>query len=211
MAILSLQIDPEDLRLMQETLSPKQFRSAMYQATKRTTNSLRTRIGREIRKQSYANREHVDRAVVTVLPRSKDDDMPVGEVRIKQIKLPLIAFRTRASKTRGVTATYGPGQAPVTLRHAFKTTVGSHEGIFMRGRKLPSKGPNVGKGKLTRRGYAGRFTIIEVAGPSIYSLMNVQEVVDSIVFDTSAVMAKNLSSQFDRFTKPKTPPPIQSA
>ena len=106
------------------------------------TRSLRA-IAREIRAKSYAQKKYIDRVVVTIKPKKTPGGIPFGEVRIKQQPIPLIAFKTRASKRRGVVATTGPGQPQIVLRHAFKATMPNGKvGIFMRGKKLPSKGPN---------------------------------------------------------------------
>jgi hypothetical protein len=211
-AILTIQIDPAQAKLMQELLNPKQYQQAIYQATLRTTKSLRTRIAREVKNRSYAKKSDVDKVITAYLPNKVHGTNPVGEIRIKQKQLPLSAFRVRVSKRLGVTAKVGPGLAPITIRHGFKATMPNGKvGIFMRGKKLPSKGPNVGKGKLTKRGFAGRFTINQVFGPSVFSVVSIPEAIDAIAFDSNETMAKNLVSQYERFTKPKVTPPVTGA
>jgi hypothetical protein len=212
-AILSIQIDPEERENLARVLNPKQLKQAQFQAVKRTTNKVVGLVQKAVKDRSFIKPKYIKRVIAKRDPRG---DPPVGEVVVTKKRLPLIAFKVRASKKNGVTAQVSKGAAPIVLRHAFVATVRTkgtdeehdgHKGVFQRDRHLPTKGPNAGKGKLTARGFAGRFAIKEQFGRSVFDVVNVKAVVDGIVFDAGAEMSRQLQGQLARFTKPKGSPP----
>jgi len=200
---------PEDQRQkLAERLSAGQLRRASYQIVKRTTAQLVKLIRREVRGQVNINKKWVDRVVTQVSPQG---DPPVGKVIVKKRAIPLAAFKARVLKRGGVSVRVSKLLPPVVLRHGFMANVGSgdHEGIFLRARHLPTKGPNASRLnkhgrpalKLTPAGFAGRLAIREQFGPSIHKLVSIPDVLQRIRFDAAAYMAKQAQSQVDRFTK----------
>lgn len=220
-ALFSVSVDKVEEDRVRAVLDPKQYRQAIFQAVLRTTKKIGTAVGKGIKEHSYIKPKYIKRSIFVRVPKNKSGDVsPEGTVEVKKKRLPLIAFKVRASKKRGVTVQTSPDGAPIVLRHAFKATVRlagtsdeheGHDGIFLRARHLPSKGPHVGKGKLTKRGFAGRFAIAEQFGPSAFFFASLPEVKDSIVIDARAEMRKQLTSQVARFKGTATAPPAAEA
>lgn len=198
-------LDERDLAKLRELLGEKRFRQAVFQAVNRTTTKVRTKIRAEVKKRSFIKAKYISEAVTSKVSRG---DVPLGLVRVTRQMLPAIAFKTRASKRQGVTILTGPGRPAIVLRHAFKARVrgnnpeaneNGHEGIFLRAKHLPKKGKNKNKGKLTRRGFAGRLAIIQQYGPPAISVVDVPDVIASIRFDAEAEMSTQLRNQLSRF------------
>lgn len=193
---------------LEAVLSPAQVRRALFQAVKRTTNTGRTQVNRRVREEINITKKYADRAITS---RDPAGDNPVGTITISRLPIPLIAYRPRFSKRAGVRVTVSKRKPPIVFRHAFQATVrtagteGTHEGhlgAFARTRHLPTKGPNVGKGKLTPRGFAGRFAIKELMGPSVLSVLGeagTTKVAQEELAKLHDVLEKNVRSQMDRF------------
>lgn len=192
------------------SLNPKQLKSAMFQAIKRTTDFAGRQVKATVKAETFMQPKYVNRVVAT---RVSKENPPVGIVSISQKMVPLIAFKVRASRRRGVTVQVTKSLPPIVLRHAFKATVRSqqqsekslagHVGIFLRSRHLPTKGPNVGNKrlKLTRRGIAGRLAIEEQFGKSVLSLVETPKIIGSITSEVTDKLEQNVQSQLDRFLK----------
>jgi len=200
-------IPDEQMARLAERLNPRQLHQATYQIVKRTTAQVVKRIRNEVRSQVDISKKWVDRVVSQVNPSGEP---PVGKVIVKKMPIPLIAFKVRALKHGGVSVRIGKGRPPLVLHHAFVATMPTgHEGVYLRSRHLPTKGPNSGKLnkhgkpllKLTAQGFAGRLAIDEQFGPSIYKLLTIPAVLKQITFDSNAYMAQQAQSQLDRFTK----------
>lgn len=204
MPAIEIRPDPALSRKLDETLNPRQIRSATFQAVKRTTGKVAGIIQAELQERTVVKTKYIKRVVKTT---AATGDPPVGRIRVSQELLPLVAYQAKVTKRGGAVVTVSKDRTPITLRHAFRATVGKggHRGVFLRARNLPTKGPNEGKGKLTPRGIAGRLAIKEQFGPSVLDLVELPEVLGAIKIDTQAEMAKYLNSQIDRFTKPKPP------
>ena len=117
-------------------------------------------------------------------------------------KLPLTAFKAEYNDPQGVTVRIGPDKT-LTLRHAFIrfVGVGGHKGVYLRGRHLPSRGPNAGKGKILPSGFVSRFVIKEQFGPPVSTIVAIPKILDGLVDDANRFMNKQLNSQLDRFLK----------
>ena len=207
---LSIQIPAASLAELDALLTPDQYRKATFQVVKRSGAKVLRLFHDEVKSQTFITPKYIKRAIALTPPKG---DPPEARIIVSGKPQPLIAYKVRVNKRSGVTAQVSKGGTPITLRHAFKTTVATrgdfqgehagHTGIFSRGRKLPSRGPNKGKGKLTPQGVAGRFVIREHKGPSLASLISVPAVTQKINADTLAIMDKEVQSQLDRFLKPK--------
>jgi hypothetical protein len=207
-AFVTISVSDEQLATLQAALPPKQVRSALFQAVKRTTKTGATQVNRRVRAEINISKKYADRAIRVFDPKG---DNPVGVISISRKPIPLIAYRPRVSKKAGVRATISKNKPPVVYRHAFKATVKTkgtddqhegHEGIFFRTRHLPTKGKNAGKGKLTPRGFAGRLAIKEAMGPSVLSVFGeagTTRVASEELAKLHDVLQKNLDSQMDRF------------
>jgi hypothetical protein len=230
-SFVRVEVSPEQLAELEGALNPKQVRSALFQAVKRTTKTGATQINRRVRAEININKKYADRAIRA---REPSGDNPVGVISISRYPIPLIAYRPRVSKKGGARVTIGKGKPPIVYRHAYKATVKTagtdgvhegHEGIFLRDRHLPTKGPNadrvrewVYKGKkrksrikLTPRGIAGSFAMRELMGPSVLSVLGEEgttKVAQEELAKLNGVLQKNLDSQFFRFTgtRPARPP-----
>jgi hypothetical protein len=162
MPVFEVAIPDQQLARMREALSPGQYRQASYQAVKRTTRKVARAVQDEVKRRTFIKPKYVKRVVTA---RDPQGDVPVGVVRISQEWLPAIAYKVSGGKRSGIRIQVSRDRAPVTLRHAFRATLKSgHVGIFARAKHLPTKGANQGKGRLTPRGFAGRFAIAEEPG-----------------------------------------------
>ncbi len=206
--LVDVRLPEAEIAKLKEQLSPKQFQQANYQVVKKTTAKLVTLIRREVRGQVTISKKYVDRVIKQSGPSG---DPPTGTVVVKKERIPLIAFSSRVDKRAGgVLVKVAKSLKPIQLKHGFFATVGkgAHEGIFLRARHLPSKGPNAGvlnkhgnpKFKLTPRGIAGRFAIEEQFGPSILKVISIPEVLKRIEFDSTEYMLEQIDSQLYRFT-----------
>lgn len=222
-ATVTIAISEEQRQRLENLLTPKQVRQAMFQAVKRTIGGPRSGVLGAFRARVLSEinitKKYVDRVIVAKGPYG---EIPEGRVSVSRESIPLIAFRPRVTKKGGATATIGKGKPPVTYRHGFRATVKSaeqragglpgHFGIFYRADHLPTKGPNFGaknkKGqprfKLTKKGRAGRFAITEAMGPSVLSVYGEQgttKVAQEELAKAHELLDKNIQSQIDRFTK----------
>lgn len=227
---VTVAVSDEQLKELEAVLPPKQVRIALFQAVKKTVGipphgGGRTQINKRVREELNISKKYADRAISA---RMTSGDNPVGVISILRRPIPLIAYRPRVSKKGGARVTVAKGKPPIVYRHAFKATVktaGSngaehegHEGIFVRDRHLPTKGPNadhvrewVYKGKkrksrikLTPQGIAGSFAIRELMGPSVLSVLGeagTTKVAQEELAKLQDVLQKNLDSQIARFTK----------
>lgn len=214
--VLSITVDREDEERVRAVLNPAQYRQAIFQAVSRTTKKLTTVVKKKLKERTFVKAKYLNRVVFASVPKKGTDAAPEGQVVIKNKRLPLTAFKVRASRKGGVFFQAGPDTQPIVFRHAFKATMvkagddGEHEGhdgVFVRAKHLPTRGPNAGKGKLTPRGFAGRLAIKELKGPGLLKMINVPDVISDIHVDTRAEFRKQLQSQVDRFTKPKSAAP----
>lgn len=193
-------------------LNAGQLRRALFQAIKRTGEK-GVKIGQqEIQKTANITKKYIDRAIHNKLI-IHDPAPPESIITITHRSLPLIAFKPRATKA-GVSVKPWKNKPAKTWRHAFRATVNYqnatapdelHEGIFIRTRHLPTKGPNVGDekktGKITAKGFAGRLAIKQLMGPSAESVAEIPEVQKAIADGLAGELEKRLQSQIDRFTK----------
>jgi hypothetical protein len=205
---LAIRINTAQHARLKAMLNPKQFKAAQFQAVKRTTTFAERQVKKEVREQTTINKKYVDRVVKSRVSR---EDPPLGVVTISQRLVPAVGYKHTASKRSGVTVSPTKGKPTIRLKHGFKARArspqqgegGGHVGIFLRGKRLPSKGPNVGKKryKLTKRGFAGRLVIEEQFGPSVLDIVSVPGIRAKLVTAISDVLDKNVRSQIDRFTK----------
>lgn len=209
---LTVSVSDEQRAALEAVLPPKQVRQALFQAVKRTINSGRVQVNRRVREEINITKKYADRAIKSYDPKGDD---PVGYISISRQPIPLIAYRPRFTK-KGVRVVVSKKKPPLVYRHAFEAAVRSqqqaaqgiegHLGVFVRARHLPTKGPNVGKGKLTPKGIAGRFAIKELMGPSVLSVLGEQgttQVAREELAKLQGTLEKNLAGQMDRFLNRK--------
>jgi hypothetical protein len=212
MATVTIQPPEALLAQMREQLKPGQFRQAIWQAVKRTTEKGAKQVQAAIAEQTTIRKDKAKDGIKTVLTRG---DSPIGTITIRRRPLPASYFKTRASKRRGASVQFTRNGPVVSLGHAFKATVttagiagehGGHIGIFTRAKRLPSKGPNVKRAKMVQSGeYAGKiaaqFTLKEIFGPPLIDLVNGTEIAAQVTKDAGTEMSKQLQSQINRFMK----------
>lgn len=209
--VIDLRPDAAQLARMRKLLTKQQMDQALYQAVKRTVNTGKSNISKRVRQELQIKKKYVDRAISSQV--SLVGDAPAGVINIRQKMLPLIAYGGRAGK-RGITVKMNRNRPSERFRHAFKATVRTkgggdrveqhdgHEGYFVRARHLPTKGPNVGKGKLTNRGIAGRFTIRQLFGPSVLDVLGRKQATRirrEELAKLRIVLRRNLENQLKRF------------
>ena len=188
---LGVVADSAEIEAVRAALNPRQFRQAMYQAVKRTTDAAKKIVSEQIegevniKMSALARHRATKDAIVTRLSKG---EIPVGEVVISGKPLPMTAFLYKAYKKSGVVVAITQNRSPVILKHAFKQTLKSgHVGIFLRATKGGKPVP--------------RYPIREVYGPSIPSLVERPVIGNPIMEQLAARLHRELESQMDRFTK----------
>jgi hypothetical protein len=175
-------------------LDPAIHRAVVRNAVKQTVKDGKGMVVDEVQSQTTAIKKYITRAIKT---RVTSNDPPVGEIVVTRQPLPLIAFKTTASKS-GITATISQGRTPIVFKHAFKTRVASAAqaaqgvsrlGIFERAR---------GKGK---GGFASRLPIKQLMGPPITSIVNVPKISDEITDALAAKMTENYMAELNEALK----------
>jgi hypothetical protein len=206
-------IPPEStLAIMREKLRPEQFRKAIWQAVKRTTERAERRVERAVLEQTTLQKARIKAGVKTVLYHG---EIPQGTISIRRRPLPATYFQFHPLGRDGMAAKFGKNRPSVVIFHGFlakvKTagTTGEHAGhigIFSRAKHLPKKGPNVGRARMVKTGkYAGkiaaRFTLKEIYGPPLIDLVSQQSIGPKFEQETQADLGNQLLSQFNRFYK----------
>jgi hypothetical protein len=204
---ISISISDSQFAKLSAELNPKQLKQAMFQAIKRTTDYARTKVRSTVKDKTYMRPKYINRAVNSKVSKS---DPPEGLITISQRLVPLIAFKATVGKRGGARVHISKDKPAILLRHAFRARVKSynqkaedagHLGIFLRSKHLPTKGPNMGKGKIGKHGRAWRLAIEEQFGASVLNLVEVPTVIAAIGADVQNQLEKNVQSQLDRFTK----------
>lgn len=207
---VNITMNDAQLARLRADLTPQQVKQATYQAIKRTTAFAAKEVRDVVQEKTYLNTKYARRVISSKVSRSEP---PFGIVTISHKLVPLIGYRTTATKRGGVTAYLSKDRPPIRLRHAFKRRVFSveqaaqgdtgHMGIFLRARHLPSKGRNAGNRrlKMTRKGFAGRLAIEEQFGPSVLDLVEQPKLLGAITDEVTVQLERNIQSQLDRFLK----------
>jgi len=214
MADTTVIIQPPEaaLRRMREVLTPKQFKQAAFQAVKRTTAKAEKQVENAIAEATTIKKDRAKDGVWSTLTKG---EIPTGIVAIRRRPLPAAYFKHTASKRRGISATFMKGSAPVSFAHGFKRTVttagksgehAGHVGLFVRAKKLPSKGPNTKTAKMVQSGkykgkIAARFTLKEIFAPPLIDIVNGTKIAADVTASAGEEMQKQLTSQINRFMK----------
>lgn len=183
-AILSIQVEQQQIKDLLARLDPKQLSQAAYQIVTRTTRTLRMETSKKVRETLTIKSFGAKEVIGSKMPTKSN---PVGTITIRDTNVPAIWYMTErsvssrlAGKGRSLSIRFRKDKPPLKFPNYFVATVASaaqeakgvaHTGVFGRSRHLPTKGSSQGKGKLTPSGFAGRLAIKEVLGPDPYSLM----------------------------------------
>lgn len=174
MTQLNVAADESTLAILRERLRPATFAESVRNAVARTTSRGANQFEKRVQGTLNIAKKYTNRAIYH---RVRDQSgTAVGTITVDGKSLPLIAYNPRSTKRNGVQVQQKRNGPVSTLRHAFVSTVsgaggnaGGHRGVFGREKHLPTKGPNKGKGRIGKSGYAGRLAIGEYWGPSIAS------------------------------------------
>lgn len=192
---------------------PKAIRQTHYAAVKKTADQGRNMIFARFKEQ-YPNvqKSKIESGDLTKRKRpivsrvENREDRPTGIISVRDYKIPMIAFKPTGggakipSRAGGVTVTMDKAKGPQIFRHAFKAKMRSgHEGIFNRVSAMSGGKWKPGwKHKTTASGYAARFPIRELFGPSIYDLVDVPEINAQVMRELDAILVKNIEGQIKR-------------
>lgn len=189
---------------MKSAIGAKQVSKALFQATKRTGDSIKKIVVENIREHSTVSRKAASQAVKSTIAHG---DTPTGEIRVSAKPIPMASFSVRASKKGGVTVRVSPDAQSRRMPHVFKAKVGAgqHGGLFYRTRAGGSVRLTKRQHKpmVTPAGFVWRLPIKEVFGPSAVDMIKPEKVQEEIRQQIGAILEKNIRSQIDRFTKGK--------
>jgi hypothetical protein len=196
--LLTVEIPEQQYRELLQALEPKQARQATFAAVKRATESGASFMASLVRKRTTLAREEAAKVIKANVPSG---DPPVGRITIKQKLIPLSKFKFASLSRGGVSVKIDKDRPPLRLSHAFIATMKSgHQGVYLRAKHLPTKGPNIGKGRLTPQGFAGRFAIAEQFGPSVLQFISDPAVFKDVQDHIQTVLVRRAASQLARFS-----------
>lgn len=219
MALVEFKVSDSQLRDLQRILNPKQVRTAIYAAVRRTTNKARQIAAKAVLERMEIPRKYVDNSrnrYAAIRSRIVANDPPVGILNVKRVSLPLSAFKAKASKSGGVTVTVDKQQPPIVIRHGFMREVQtkrqmdlgvSHKGIFTRKRTSARLGEKytyrwkkytIG---VTPKGIAWRLPINQHFGPSVLAFITRDEIRIAVEKKIGNEFEKQIDSQVSRFTE----------
>lgn len=182
-------INEGQLAMARRLMDPRQLKQAMRSAVGKATREGRVALRKQVQ-EVLAVKTGAANQVITAKV-SNVDGQPIGVIRVDKKSIPLIDFKPKVSKKKGVTVVLRKGRPPVRFRHAFKRTMRSgHVGIFERAKR----GANV-----TPHGRAWRLPIDELTGVSVYAAMNVPAMLEKATATIAAALSKNFLAQYGRF------------
>lgn len=199
LAAFTVTIPEAKYESLRAVLDPKQLDAATFSSVKRATEGGATFVRNVVAKNSTLTAQEITQQRI-IVARPPVGRPPVGRITISQKLIPLSRFRVTPLKRGGVSVKIAKDRPPLKLQHAFTATLKSgHWGVFLRARHLPTKGPNVNKGKLTPQGFAGRFAIQEQFGPSVLDLVSIPATFAAVEERVAEILLKRLDSQLARF------------
>lgn len=196
-------------------MDPKQLRLAMRSTVGKATAQGRTIVRDEAKKVLNVKAGTVNDAVTSFT--KEIGGSPQGTIRVSKKPLTLFDFKgTRVTKKGGASFQTRKDKARINLRHGFLVILKSgHRGVFVRGKHLPTKGPNVGgvrhwkdkrtgkmrkaRIKLTPGGIAGSFVIEEGKGPSVLTVVNKPDLTKRVVDKIASKLTEIFLGQYSRF------------
>jgi hypothetical protein len=211
--VFNIHIDQAKLAELWEILGPNNFRRAATGAINKTIATGKAKITDRIFATLNVKRKAI--SDVITLKRATQAELE-GKITITGKSIRITDYKGVKLGGGGVTAQFRLDRPPLQFKHAFqaimKANGGSHTGIFFRTTHLPTKGPNMGKGKLTPQGFAGRLSISELRGPSVLSMLQTSSasgaglataIAEEEIAKLGVVLEKNIASQVDRFLERK--------
>lgn len=196
---VSLQIDPNQQRELEETLAgiAGGVGKATAAAINRTTTHTRAVSARKIKQHINLPIARIKQSIST---RNKATPKhPVAVVRFSHKPVPLIDYKARDFKPNGVSVTERLDKGTQTFRHAFIATMPEgHTGVFER---------EQGTWHATTKGkWKGlkREKIKELFGASVEgTFARAPGILSQVMNDSGAFLAKQVSSQISRLMKRK--------
>jgi len=195
--VLNVSANTRQVQEILSVLDPGQYRKAIFQTIKRTTNSLKTIVADRIASVlNVKNKKHIRDAIFASVTSG---DNPVGIVRIKHHNLSVLGFKgTRVSKKRGVTVHLRKDRGPQHFPHAFKATYKGRTDIWER-----VKGKDF-EGRVAKSGRARRFPIRLISGVAVLNTLKehsgtLTPLGTELSNEAQALLMKNALSQLARF------------
>jgi len=221
MATVEFKVDDRTLANLQRVLNPKQLQSALRSAVVRTTNAAVRIASGAVREKTTIPQKYIadkKNRYAAIKSKIRNDGTPVGHLIVRDIPLPLSAFKFRDSKVNGVTVDFGSIDEPITLKHAFAARVQSkrqaelgvsHLAILTRAKVDPSgkynRSPSKLKAKqnlaITPKGYAWRLPIKEHFGRTVLDYITANEIRTEVETKIGNEFQKQIDSQISRFTQ----------
>jgi hypothetical protein len=222
-----VEVDAKKLADLRRVLNPKQFRQATYQAVLRTTNGAVSKATDLVQKRSglprryISGKQHRRAAIVSAVYKG---DSPEGRVRVREIGVPLSAYKFRRVGDNGIEVTFDQLGETLHLKHAFVATVASraqeaqgvsHKGIFSRSKVgtsayavsrylqkgMDSKWMAARRGQVTPAGRSWRLPIEEHFGWPVLEFVTKDEIRTEIERHAAETLDAQIDSQVRRFTE----------
>ena len=192
---------------------PKQLSQTHIAAVTKTADQSATMILKRF-KDEYPNivtskiksGEYTKRKRPLVRRVHNRENQPTGVVSVRDLKIPMIAFKPTGGGTRipskagGVNVLMDKSKGRELFRHAFKVRMRSgHVAIVSRvAAKTGGQWKPGWKHKTTLSGYAARLPIRELFGPSIYDLVDIPKINLEVQSKIDAILIKNIEGQISR-------------
>lgn len=205
--VLTVGMDQTQARLVRELLDPDKAQRVIYVGVKNATRGAKTDVVKVVKDETTLKPKYIGRVIKTVPPAGNP---PVGQVQIKHQLLPIVAYQISGTGKGGggVTATVSNSRGPIIFKRAFVAKVRSeaqraqgvsHRGVFLRSKHLPTKGANMGKGRIAQSGYAGRLAIGEAFGPAVVDLVSQDKLGGVVLEGIQSRLHDAIDSQIDRW------------
>lgn len=198
MVSFNIKLDDSSLVVLKNSLSPATLVDAIKQAAIRTARKGVTQF-----KGRVAETVNIKSSEIPIYAKADGNS---AAIVISDKPIPLIAFKPKRS-TVGVWVkmkTKGFDALPTLLRHSFIATMrNGHKGVFERAKRGHKAGPMVGKTTFNKKGYANRFPIEELYGPSIAKIFGrtqltltgrqeIAKLADVFKFEVASQLSRNL-------------------
>jgi hypothetical protein len=222
-----VEVHARKLADLRRVLNPKQFAQATFQAVKRTTAGAVSYATDRVQKVTglprryISGKQHRRAAIVSTVRKG---DSPEGIVKVREIEVPLSAYKFRRVGDNGIEVTIDQLGETIRLKHAFVATVASraqeaqgigHRGIFSRSKVgtsaaavtryfqkgMASKWKAAERGQVTPSGHAWRLPIEEHFGPPVLAFVTRDEIRIDIETHTAQNLDAQIDSQVRRFTE----------
>jgi len=214
---VSIGLLDREVLAVRAVLDPKQYRQAMFQATKRTTRRGRVMAGDVVREALPIRKKFIDdpKSSDAAIKATFDKSTQTGSIVTRDKPIPLAEF-PNSETAKGITVKLDKKKPRLTLRHAFKESVSSkaqlaqavaHVGIFSRRKNVTSRlgqtydyrGKKYKIGK-NAKGIMWRIPMEERTGPTPFQRVKKDDVLAPLLQNLGELFREEFGNQISRFT-----------